>query len=361
MRILINTISLGKAGYLEILLRSLENICLRNGYELICLKDQNCLSFTSSANTIELHPPAKKLLYSLWKKTALTAAIKKVSPEILITWEPVVLKDRIRQIIVPSEIVDKLHRGKNTPSKATRFRQGIDGVDFIVFSEKERRLLADWLGITAERIFLIYNIQNIEARKISESEKDCLKEEVGKGNEFFLATGFQGQSSLTALLKAFSVFKKWQRSKMNLLIDANDEAGIGNLRELLKNYKFKDSIVPVEINTAGNKNILLAAYAVILGDSPNPDLTTIMEAVFGNVAVLVPAGSTFAEVLGEGAFYYQANDKDSLAQVMLRSFREENEKGKKVKEALGMANAYPTGYFEQTLESVLLKNMSSPA
>lgn len=66
------------------------------------------------------------------------------------------------------------------------------------------------------------------------------KDKLTSGNNYFLC--FAPKDRLTAILKEFSIFKKWQHTAMHLVIvlETTQEVALGE--EVLKGYKFKQDI-----------------------------------------------------------------------------------------------------------------------
>ena len=86
------------------------------------------------------------------------------------------------------------------------------------------------------------------------------KETLTKGVPYFLC--FAPQTRFVAILKEFSIFKKWQQTTMNLVFVFDNERDISAATAQLKGYKFKDAVIL--LHTANFKHAWLAAAYVIL-------------------------------------------------------------------------------------------------
>ncbi|MEN9697142.1 MAG: hypothetical protein RLZ56_563 [Bacteroidota bacterium] len=86
------------------------------------------------------------------------------------------------------------------------------------------------------------------------------REQMSAGNSYFLV--FAPIERFVPILKAFSVFKKWQQTTMHLVFVFDHPKAIPLANAQLKGYKFKDSISIHHCNEFQN-TWLAAAYAVL--------------------------------------------------------------------------------------------------
>ena len=91
-------------------------------------------------------------------------------------------------------------------------------------------------------------------------ELSAAKELISDGNNYFLA--FAPVERFTAILKEFSIFKKWQLTTMHLVFIFDTQKQVNTALEQLKGYKYKTSI---SIRLADDLNLawLAATYAIL--------------------------------------------------------------------------------------------------
>ncbi|MDB5198586.1 MAG: glycosyltransferase family 4 protein [Chitinophagaceae bacterium] len=184
--------------------------------------------------------------------------------------------------------------------------------------------------IDENKIDVVYKGVN-EIYPIAFEEKEKIKEEYANGNEYFLCWGSIQPDNLLNLLKAFSVFKKMQKSGMQLLI-APQETGKEFL-ETLRLYKFKSEVKIVENNTGKLAGITAAAYAFVYSVT-NADYSKVLEAMSCNVPVITGNEKVIPEICGGAALYFDNNNYKDIADKMMLIFKDENvrqqliEKGK---------------------------------
>lgn len=103
---------------------------------------------------------------------------------------------------------------------------------------------------------------------------ESTRTEYAGGNAYFFYSGtLLAVDALTRLLQAFSVFKKWQQSGMQLLLAGNEDVEPAVLQEKLSTYKYRND-VKILTNPPEKQclSLLAASYAVLypLNNGPVP-------------------------------------------------------------------------------------------
>jgi glycosyltransferase involved in cell wall biosynthesis len=120
------------------------------------------------------------------------------------------------------------------------------------------------------------------------AEIQSIKTQYTGGKDFFIFAGdIMEEYRLFDLLKAFSVFKKWQQSNMLLLIAGNSSSYAPVLEKLLATYKYRgDVIILKNPSIVVQEKLVAAAYALLhsapAGYWPQP----LMMAIRHRVAVI---------------------------------------------------------------------------
>ena len=110
----------------------------------------------------------------------------------------------------------------------------------ITFSEFEKTAILKKDKIEPDKIKVIYRGINETDNAINFQEREEIKNKYSEGNEFFLYFGIiSSQNNLINLLKAFSAFKKRQRSSMQLIIAGKPGKDFDEFSKSLELYKFK--------------------------------------------------------------------------------------------------------------------------
>ena len=156
-------------------------------------------------------------------------------------------------------------------------------------------------------------------------EKEKVKEQFTSGTEYFLFAGdLHPRHELVTLLKAFSDFKKWQRSGMKLVLAGYETTSAKELYSLLANYKFRDDVILVKDPADHELQQLIAAsYCVVYPARFDPFPQTVRYAMSLKVPVIT---SDIPEIrsLGGDGLIYAATTVQELSPFMQRVFKDES-------------------------------------
>ena len=153
---------------------------------------------------------------------------------------------------------------------------------------------------------------------------------------FILDARMAGEPEVIEYLKAFSHFKKWQRSSMRLgLLLGEALAGSTDFQQKLDAYYYKKD---VHILTGPDKPALYgwlkSAYAVITPGLKDAGLDLqLATAALGNL-VVAPGTPTTASLLPGAVFDLPGVDKESLGQVLISCYKSEVLRARHIRAAL---------------------------
>lgn len=272
-------------------------------------------AFVFSENIVKEVVKQKKI--SLFAQLKVSSVLKKYKADVFVTRETI--KTNTPQILIAF--------GKVAPAFLKRAQVIVTPSEFI------KKVIIEKYKIDGNKIDVVYKGADEYFQPVSFESKDEIIEAYADGNEFFLCFALNEHNNLLNLLKAFSIFKKMQKSGMQLLIVS--ETGMSkDFLEALRFYKFKS-----EVNVFDNisKKILLemtaAAYAIVY-PFMNADYSQVLKAMKFNVPVIVPGENKMHEILNEAALYIDQNDHKDIADKMMLIYKDENlrqqliEKGK---------------------------------
>jgi glycosyltransferase involved in cell wall biosynthesis len=152
------------------------------------------------------------------------------------------------------------------------------------------------------------------------------------GNEYFLVTGSNQSDNLITVLKAFSVFKKMQKSNMLLLILSPKNMDTAFLQKL-ESFKYKNEVRIVQVDKYKAGHITAASYA-FLQPFQGEEYSNALQAMKCNVPVIAGDKEVTGEVCGDAAIYTDPRDHKQVADKMMLLYKDENlrssliEKGK---------------------------------
>jgi glycosyltransferase involved in cell wall biosynthesis len=197
---------------------------------------------------------------------------------------------------------------------------------------------ADIQGAT-DKISIAHGAARPIFQPISWSEKLSTKVQFSAGLEYFLFIGgIHPRKNLMNLLKAFSLFKKWQKSNMKLLVAGRLAWQYEDLVEKLKSYKYRDDVVMLNyVSDEQLAKISASAYALIYPSLFEGFGLPILEAMQSGTPVICSNTSSMPEIAGEAALFADPNDPDAIAKQMLALYKDEALRNKKIEQGLKRA------------------------
>ncbi|MBE7173695.1 MAG: glycosyltransferase [Williamsia sp.] len=159
----------------------------------------------------------------------------------------------------------------------------------------------------------------------SVEEREAAKTRFAAGLEYFVFAGdLQEEHLLTELLKAFSLFKKWQRSNMQLVIAGNTTARTDSWLQTLSSYKYRKD---VHILQDPPKPVLLAAiagaYAFVYPARHDHVPVNICYAMHAGVPVVTSRIPVIEETAGQAALYAVSNNETGFSAAMQTLYKDE--------------------------------------
>jgi glycosyltransferase involved in cell wall biosynthesis len=178
-----------------------------------------------------------------------------------------------------------------------------------------------------EKVRVLSAIADESIGILSPAEKEKIKTERMEGKEYFLAdlTGC-GEKEVVDLLKAFSLFKKRQRSQMRLVLQGRME-GFKRIEERLKTYRYRMDVDWGDGTTDSGWLAEVpagAAYAVLLPVEGNSLGTTLLNMWKTGVPVIAADGGLMEEMAQGAVLGVAPGDPAALAAQLMRIYKEED-------------------------------------
>ena len=276
--------------------------------------------------------PKNKLYASVWHANKLKAVLKKIKPDLLIFTHLFAGTTEIPQVIFQPDVRflyqhDSFKKLRYfSDKKLEKFFCRTRNI--IVRNEKEKSILSEKYSSCQDKINVILPGKKSNSVNLSFEERECEKEKIAEGNEYFIYTGsISPQKNLVSLLKAFSAFKKRQRSGMQLIITGNAGTDFESFSNLLKTYKYREQVKLLpELSSEKYLKIFAAAYAVIVPSGFESNYENIFFAMENSVSVLAAEKSMGEEICGEAGIYFNSGDVKDIAEKMMYIFKDEDKR-----------------------------------
>lgn len=196
----------------------------------------------------------------------------------------------------------------------------------VTVSDYTRQDIIDTYQLPAEKIHVVKGAARHNFGPISWQEKEQVKDGYADGREYFLFTGgIHPRKNLLNLLKAFSLFKKWQHSNMKLLVAGRLAWQYDDVLTKLKTYKYRNDVVLLDYVPEDQlAKLTAAAYALVYPSYFEGFGLPIIEAMQSEVPVITSDTSSMPETGGDAALYADPSDPDAIAKQMLNLYRDES-------------------------------------
>lgn len=299
--------------------------------------------FGPNVKAIVVGPPARHpLAFKYWYDVKAPLALRRYKPDLWIQpYGFCSLSTRIPQLLMVHDLAFKHYPGfVSTANRwyyrwyTGRFLRKAKAV--ITVSEFSKQDILKHYPLAEEKITVVHSAAKDIFVPLSWHEKEKVKQGYADGREYFLFTGgVHPRKNLMNLLKAFSLFKKWQHSNMKLLVAGRLAWQYKELTEKLKTYKYRDDVVMLGyLPEEQLVRVTAAAYALVFPSFFEGFGVPVLEAMQAEVPVIASNAGSIPEVGGEAALYADPADPDAFAKQMLSLYKDETvrknliEKGK---------------------------------
>ena len=193
--------------------------------------------------------------------------------------------------------------------------------------------------LETDKVSVAYGAARPIFQPISWSEKLSTKVQYSAGLEYFLFVGgIHPRKNLMNLLKAFSLFKKWQKSNMKLMVAGRLAWQYEDLVEKLKSYKYREDVVMLNyVSDEQLAKISASAYALVYPSLFEGFGLPILEAMQSGTPVICSNTSSMPEIAGEAALFADPNDPDAIAKQMLALYKDESLRNAQIEKGLQRA------------------------
>lgn len=193
-------------------------------------------------------------------------------------------------------------------------------------------------------------------------DKVLTKSEFTSGKEYFICVLDDKDEDLwLTVLKAFSKFKKWQQSTMQLILLPRHDIVPLNIVVKLGTYKYRDDVQTPEGLTEKEKaNLFGCAYGVIHIPQNDADLQPVADALQCGVPVITTATSTSLKEYGHNTGITVASaDPELLGDAIITLFKNEEQKTQMADNAKNQAEEIKRDDLAKTFWELVEKTANS--
>ena len=352
-------------GYQEFLFTILEHVCEKfPQHKFIYIFDQpynDSYVFAKNVTPIITGPKtSSSLRLQYWLNYKIPALLRKHKADVFLSMEGVCsLRTKIPQCLLISDVsflqssqLIKKQQSRLDKKNTAAFLAKAKVIATV--SEYSKKLIADHYKINVENISIIHPGVDDIFEPLDWEEQEIIKEKYAEGKSFFLSSG---NGNLINLLKAFSFFKKRQKSNMLLLIAGNADE---NFKKDLKNYKFRNEVKLLEdLDKAELSRVTASAYASIYPVFYDDIALPALQALQCRIPLITSDAGALPFVFGEAALYFNPESFEDIAQKMMLVFKDEDKAKELIKAGNKLIQHYQLNKNAVLLMQCILKAANS--
>lgn len=298
----------------------LYHLCrLHTADSFVFLSCDNHYSLPGNGLIISLQVPLlAKPVSRIWHNRRVVSTVKKSGADILISLNGRPLPVQIHQMLIVSG-----NTPRETIKEAARYIRHGKQCHIITSSGfMKQRLMEE--GIAASAVFVLPQSPASLYQPLDWEKREAVKHRYTEGKEYFLApVSSTPHEHIVNVLKAFSRFKKWQQSNMQLMIPGNITVH-KKMRELLQTYKYrKDVKIMDDPADREYADMLASCMAMIYLPADGETAIVLAEALQCGVPAITSATGALTEIAGDAVLYCEPADIEKLAGDMVKLYKDE--------------------------------------
>lgn len=291
--------------------------------------------------------PTNFILYKWWYDIKVPSALKRYKADVFVCTRGLCsLTSKIPQVLIVQNFAFLKYPAFFDKSSLLFYKKYTSrflkkAAAIASFSDFTKKEIISTYAVPEQKITVINIAADSAYKPLDWEERERIKEQYAQGCEYFIFTGDRNSAkNLIHLLKAFSIFKKWQKTNMKLVITINS-SGYKDQSEKLNSYKYKKEISLAEnLSVQELAKVTAGAYAMIYPSLFEGFGLPVLEALLCEVPVITSAGSSMSEVAGEAGLYADPESPEEIAEQMKRIFKDEALRNKLISVGKERARAY---------------------
>ncbi len=339
------------------------------GNTFVIISDRQDHPFSHFENVITKKTSPKRnnlIQWQLWLNLKIPIILKKYKADVFFSHAAISFRAvHAKQYLLAGDLLFLLYpsaiKKRDVAFYKKFFLKSMKKADKVfALSEFCRGKILKHTGISIDKIIIVYPGITPGAINVTYEEREKIKGSYAKGHEYFVYNGIIGEHhNLLNLLKAFSAFKKRQKSSMQLILQGNTGLNYEVFKEKLRLFKFKEDVnVITGLRIDEQQKIIGAAYAFI--DVPLSDgfATGCLKAMQLAVPVITSTSGAMPEICADAALYADPEDFQAIALQMMQLFKDENLKQKLIDKGIEHTKKFNWDFAAKLIEDTIKKDVS---
>ncbi len=311
-------------------------------------KDYDAKQYPDRSILLLRMPDKTGLSLDLWYKFTLPATIKKLNiDKIIYLNAPAMKKTGVEQFVFITDVGFTSFRKSLMPHEEYLKKNLIKGIPYTKLLITYSLFAADQLKTLSkedilDKIKVVYGAAEFQFMEKSFNEKEIRKDILTNGSDYFLAKiKDNDEEQLVNVLKAFSVFKNWQKSSMKLVITGLENGISNHLKRKYTSYKFQSDVIILEEEHIDiYPEILSASYAFFNLTDRDNDTIPLIEAMQSYTMLLAYNLPSVKEIAQAYYKELQQRDFNYLGNIMIEIYKDEDQRDIQIAKAGGFVQEY---------------------
>jgi glycosyltransferase involved in cell wall biosynthesis len=303
----------------------------------------------SNINQIVAGPAARHpLLWKFWYDVSIPRLLAKNNADVFFSPDGICsLHTKVPQVLAIHDLAF-LHYPQYMPKTQHWFYKHYTP-DFIrkarriiTVSSFSRSDLIKQYPFAKDKTEVVYNAADPSFRPLSWAEKEAWKEHYTEGREYFLCVGsVHPRKNLINLLKAFSGFKKRQKTNMQLVIAGRLAWQHEDFSQALSTFKFRNDVkLTGYMAQESLVKLMGSAYALIYPSVWEGFGMPVLEAMQAGVPVLCSGTSALPEIAADAALFFDPLKPDDIGLQMAHVYKDEHARSLMIERGLVRAASF---------------------
>lgn len=274
--------------------------------------------------------------WNYWYNQTLPSLLKKLKANLFVSADGISsLRTKIPQCLLISELgflhypgfVKKSHQ-KYYKRNTEKFLSKAEVV--ITVSEYMKNEICNRFDVDDAKVHVVYSGINEKFQPVEFEQREQVKGEFADGCEYFFYAGYiHPRKNLINLLRAFSVFKKKQKSNMKLVLYTKMAGENKEFIKLLNTFKYRNDVKLISyVSETECSKLTAGAYAVVYPSFFESFGLPPLEALQCGVPVIVSSAGAMPEIGGNAYLYVNPDSFEDIAAKMMLLYKDETLRNK---------------------------------
>lgn len=303
------------------------------------------------------------LLWKLWYDIKIPSILRKHKADVFVSPDGFCsLRTKVPQCLVVHDLAFLHYPAFNKKSHLLYYKRYTPkflakAASVATVSEFSKEDILQQYDLKGKTIDVVYSAAKEIFKPVSPAVQQATKDQYTEGKEYFVYAGaIHPRKNLMNLLKAFSLFKKRQKTGMKLVLTGRLAWKYESFTESLKSYKYRDDVVMMgyaeETELA---KIIGSAHALIYPSLWEGFGVPVVEAMQCGVPVITSRNSSMQEIADDAALYADPEDIQSIADQMMLLYKDESLHKRLSEKGLLQAKEYNWDHTAELLWQSILK------